>query len=105
MGTARRLCRPHSSLLERFGEAHADFVLYGHTHHQLVRRPRKVLVDKLGFDLQQRDGGNGRQLSCAVLDTVTEEVVLSDSRMSRSSPLGSFRGATWIPRTKPGHDG
>ncbi|TMJ45611.1 MAG: metallophosphoesterase family protein, partial [Alphaproteobacteria bacterium] len=27
---------PHSSLLERFGEVDADFVLYGHTHHQLV---------------------------------------------------------------------
>jgi predicted phosphodiesterase len=25
---------PHDSLLARFGEAEADFVLYGHTHHQ-----------------------------------------------------------------------
>jgi hypothetical protein len=25
-----------------------------------------------------RDNGNGRQLSCAVLDTVTEEVVVID---------------------------
>ena len=46
----------HGDLLDGFGEADADFVLYGHTDHQLV----------------QRDDGNGRQLSFAVLDTVTE---------------------------------
>src|SRR5215831_5312729 len=29
---------PHSAELQRFGEADADIVLYGHTHRQLVRR-------------------------------------------------------------------
>jgi putative phosphoesterase len=69
---------PHSSLLERFGEADADFVLYGHTHHQLVRRIGKVLVINPGSAGEARDSSNGRQLSCAMLDTVTEEVVVTD---------------------------
>jgi putative phosphoesterase len=69
---------PHSSLLARFGEADADFVLYGHTHHQLVRRIGKVLVINPGSAGEARDASNGRQLSCAMLDTATEEVVVTD---------------------------
>ena len=69
---------PHSSLLARFGEASADFVLYGHTHHQLVRRVGRVLVVNPGSAGEARDSSNGRQLSCAVLDTATEEVVVTD---------------------------
>jgi putative phosphoesterase len=69
---------PHSSLLQRFGEADADFVLYGHTHHQLVRRVGRVLVINPGSAGEARDQGNGRQLSCAMLDTATEEVVITD---------------------------
>jgi putative phosphoesterase len=69
---------PHSSQLERFAEADADFVLYGHTHHQLVRRVGRVLVINPGTAGEARDAGNGRQLSCAVLDTATDEVVITD---------------------------
>jgi putative phosphoesterase len=69
---------PHSSLLARFGEAESDFVLYGHTHHQLVRRVGNVLVINPGSAGEARDGSNGRQLSCAVLDTATEEVEVVD---------------------------
>jgi putative phosphoesterase len=69
---------PHSSLLARFGETEADFVLYGHTHHQLVRRVGKVLVINPGSTGEARDNSNGRQLSCAVLDTVSEEVAVND---------------------------
>lgn len=69
---------PHSSLLERFAEAEADFVLYGHTHHQLVRRVGKVLVVNPGSAGEARDHGNGRQLSCAVLDTQSEEIAIAD---------------------------
>ncbi len=60
------------------GRTASNFVLYGHTHHQLVRRFGKVLVINPGSAGDARDVGNGRQLSCAVLDTVTEEVVVSD---------------------------
>jgi putative phosphoesterase len=69
---------PHSSELARFAEAEADFVLYGHTHHQLVRRVGHVLVINPGSAGEARDSGNGRQLSCAVLDTVTEEVAVTN---------------------------
>ena len=77
---------PHSSLLERFGDADADFVLYGHTHHQLVRRCGKVLVINPGSAGDARDTGNGRQLSCAVLDTTSDEVVVTDFRELRHDP-------------------
>ena len=69
---------PHSSLLTRFGEADADFVLYGHTHHQLARRISTVLVINPGSAGEARDSSNQRQLSCAMLDTVTEEVVVTN---------------------------
>ncbi len=69
---------PHSSHLAQFAEAEADFVLYGHTHHQLVRRVGRVLVINPGSAGEARDTSNDRQLSCAVLDTATEEVVLTD---------------------------
>lgn len=69
---------PTSSELQRFGEADADIVLYGHTHRQVVRRVGHVLVINPGSAGEARDPGNGRQLSCAVLDTATEEVVVRD---------------------------
>ena len=69
---------PHSDLLDRFGETDADFVLYGHTHHQLVQRLGRVLVINPGSAGDARDNGNDLQLSCAVLDTVSEEVVVTD---------------------------
>ena len=69
---------PTSSELQRFGEADADVVLYGHTHRQVVRRIGRVLVVNPGSAGEGRDPRNGWQLSCAVLDTVTEEVVVSD---------------------------
>lgn len=69
---------PHSPLLERFGEEDADFVLFGHTHQQLVRRFGKVLVVNPGSAGDGRDSRNDRQLSCAVLDTETEEATVID---------------------------
>ena len=69
---------PTSSELDRFGEADADIVLYGHTHRQVVRRIGRVLVVNPGSAGEGRDPRNGGQLSCAVLDTVTEEVVVRD---------------------------
>jgi len=69
---------PYTSQLARFAETEADFVLYGHTHHQLVRRLGKVLVINPGSAGEARDSSNGRQLNCAVLDSVTGEVVVTD---------------------------
>jgi len=75
---------PHSSELERFAEADADIVLYGHTHRQLVRRIGRVLVVNPGSAGDARDPRNGGQLSCAVLDTATEEVAVHDFPVRRA---------------------
>jgi len=69
---------PHSARLARFAEADADFVLYGHTHAQVVRRLGRVLVINPGSAGDARDHGNNRQLSCAVLDTATDQVRMID---------------------------
>ena len=69
---------PHNEKLDRFAEADADIVLYGHTHCQVVKRIRGVLVINPGSAGDARDSRNGRQLSCAVLDTVSEEVRVID---------------------------
>jgi putative phosphoesterase len=69
---------PESALLARFAETDADFVLYGHTHQQLVRRVGRVLVINPGSAGDARDSRNGGQLSCAVLDTVSEEARVID---------------------------
>lgn len=74
---------PRSPSLERFGDADADIVLYGHTHTQLVRRVGRVLVINPGSVGDARDQSNGRQLSCAVLDTVTEQVQIIDYPLVR----------------------
>ena len=51
-------------------------MLYGHTHRQLVRRFGRALVINPGSAGDGRDPRNGGQLSCAMLDTVTEEVAV-----------------------------
>ncbi len=69
---------PHSARLARFAEAEADFVLYGHTHAQVVRQVGRVLVINPGSAGDARDNSNDRQLSCAVLDTATHDVQMID---------------------------
>ena len=69
---------PGSSLLARFAETEADFVLYGHTHQQVVRRIGPVLVINPGSAGEPRDAANRFQLSCAVLDTASDEVRVLD---------------------------
>jgi putative phosphoesterase len=69
---------PGSGLLARFAEADADIVMYGHTHQQLAQRIGRVLVINPGSTGDARDSRNGSQLSCAVLDTESEEVRMID---------------------------
>jgi len=69
---------PGDTLLARFGEEDADFVLYGHTHAQIVRRFGRVLVINPGSAGDARDSRNGRLLSCVVLDTASEEARVID---------------------------
>jgi len=69
---------PHSPSLARFGKVDADFVLFGHTHQQLVERFGRVLVINPGSAGDGRDPRNDRQLSCAVLDTETAKAKIID---------------------------
>jgi putative phosphoesterase len=69
---------PHSTKLDRFANADADIVLYGHTHCQVVKRIGNVLIINPGSAGDARDSRNNRQLSCAVLDLVSEEVRVID---------------------------
>lgn len=69
---------PRSPSLARFAEADADIVLFGHTHAQLSRRIGNVLVVNPGSAGEARDHGNGRLLSCAVLETASGAVRLID---------------------------
>jgi len=69
---------PGSAELHKFAEAEVDFVLYGHTHQQLAARFGRVLVINPGSAGDARDSRNDWQLSCAVLDTASEEVCLID---------------------------
>lgn len=69
---------PQDSQLVRFGEEDADFVLYGHTHAQVVRQFGRVTVVNPGSAGDARDSRNGRLLSCAVIDAASGEVRLID---------------------------
>ncbi len=69
---------PDSPGVARFAEVEADFVLYGHTHAQIVRRVGRALVINPGSAGDARDHRNGRQLSCAVLDPASDEVTVID---------------------------
>jgi putative phosphoesterase len=69
---------PHSKDLAQFGDVDADVVLYGHTHTQLVRQVGDVLVINPGSAGNAQDPSNGKQLSCAVLDTTGPSVQIFD---------------------------
>jgi putative phosphoesterase len=69
---------PHSGKLPLFADADADFVLYGHTHAQVVKRFGRVTIINPGSAGDARDARNDRQLSCAVVDTETDEVRVID---------------------------
>jgi predicted phosphodiesterase len=77
---------PHSTNLDRFAEVDADFVMYGHTHTQLVRRIGRVTIVNPGSAGDARDSNNGRQLSFAVLETETGEVTVTDYPDPRYAP-------------------
>lgn len=77
---------PGSTLLAGFAEADADFVLYGHTHQQLVERIGRVLVINPGSAGDARDPRNGGRLSCAVLDTASEEVSILEFPDPKRTP-------------------
>lgn len=69
---------PHSPTIGRFQDFDADFVILGHTHYQMAKRVGRTLVINPGSAGESRDARNDFQLSFAVLDTATDEVIFSD---------------------------
>jgi putative phosphoesterase len=67
---------PHNEKLALFADAGADYVLYGHTHAHVIRRVNGVVIVNPGSAGEGRDSSDGGHLSCAVLDTETDEVRL-----------------------------
>lgn len=69
---------PHSGALKKFAEAGTDYAIYGHTHTQLARDIKGTLVINPGSAGHARSHVNNRQLSFAILDTETSEVLFDD---------------------------
>ena len=59
----------HTAALQRCASLDTDVLILGHTHHKMAERVGGVLVINPGSAGDARDPRNGRQLSCAVLDT------------------------------------
>ena len=71
---------PNSRSISRLGEIDADYVVLGHTHYQMAERVGRVLVINPGSAGEARDARNAFQLSYAVLDTASGEVVFDNFR-------------------------
>ena len=73
---------PESPGLQRLAQIEADYIILGHTHHQMAVRVGRSLVINPGSAGDPRDPRNGRLLSYAILDTVSGEVVIDDYEAS-----------------------
>ena len=97
---------PNSPGLRKLAQIDADYILLGHTHYHLAERIGRALVVNPGSAGEPRDHRNGFRLSCAVLDTETDEVVFhhfDDPTRPRIDPSivpQPGRGAT-TPSTPP----
>ncbi len=83
---------PHNEKLALFADAGADYVLYGHTHAHVIARINGVAVVNPGSAGEGRDSSDGRHLSCAVVDTVSDEVRLvhyMDPRVPGRAPAAN----------------
>lgn len=69
---------PHAPELKKMKHIEADFIILGHTHAQMAHRVGRGLVINPGSVGQARDHTNGKQLSYAVLDTSTDEVLFDN---------------------------
>lgn len=74
---------PHSPAMKRFGEVDADYVLYGHTHMQMVKRIGRPLVVNPG-SAGERRGGNS--LCCALLDLGSGEARVVEFALPATIP-------------------
>jgi predicted phosphodiesterase len=70
---------PHEKAFwARAERLNCDTVIVGHTHFQMAERFGSTLVINPGSAGDARDHRNSFQLSCAVWDTTTDEVVFYD---------------------------
>ncbi|MBV1906926.1 MAG: metallophosphatase family protein [Pseudomonadales bacterium] len=82
---------PHmAAVLSRFCEIDADYMVYGHTHSQLLERNNSTLVINPGSAGHARDARNGRRLSYCMLDTRSDEAIIenyADPRLSAATQV------------------
>jgi len=69
---------PNSPELRRLSQIEADYVILGHTHTQMAERVGRALVINPGSTGEARDIANGRRLSYAVLDTMSDELLFDN---------------------------
>ncbi len=69
---------PHDSRWRRAASLDCDVLIVGHTHFKMAERFGHVLVVNPGSAGDPRDHRNGRQLSCATWNTITDEVTFYD---------------------------
>jgi putative phosphoesterase len=69
---------PHETVWSKAATLNCDTVIVGHTHFKMAQRFGGVLVINPGSAGDPRDHRNDYQLSCAVWDTTTDEVVFYD---------------------------
>lgn len=81
---------PNSPAFKRLSELDVDYVILGHTHMPVAACSGRVLVINPGSAGEARDPKSGFQLSCAILDTQTDEVRIE----SFPDPQREARGLT-----------
>lgn len=69
---------PHEAIWARAAAFDYDAVFVGHTHFKMAQRHGNVLVINPGSAGDPRDSRNDFQLSCAVWDTTSGEVIFYD---------------------------
>ena len=96
---------PNSPSLSRLATIDADYVILGHTHYQMAERVGRTLVINPGSAGEPRDARNAFQLSYAVLDTATDEVLFDnfpDPTRAAVDPSIIPGGAS--PQRRPGNE-
>jgi putative phosphoesterase len=71
---------PHEAIWSRAANLDCDTLIVGHTHFKMAQRFGNVLVINPGSAGDPRDHRNDFQLSCAVWDTTSDEVIFYDYR-------------------------
>ena len=74
----REYIYPHESMWSKAASLDCDVLIVGHTHFKMAQRFGKVLVINPGSAGDPRDHRNDFQLSCAVWDTTSDEVIFYD---------------------------